>query len=261
MAPKESMGASPKPLDTSSRFPLCCVKDLLSGGTLLTPRPLWLRVAAPWRTRSRRVVPQNAMREEDILVRVSIFSHMSPRELKRLSKLARFQMYAPGDVIIREGERDDQLFVIDHGRVEVIKGLGKPGQRSLRTLGPLSYFGEMALIEDLIRSASVVALEHTRLLVLGQWNLRQAIEKHPAIALELLQMLSRRIRAVEKNLLKVLGGFLPICANCKRVREDDHRWIPIEQYVADRSEAEFSHGICPECAKRLYPEFYKEPGA
>lgn len=200
------------------------------------------------------------MREEEILARVSIFSHMRPRELKRLSRLARFRTYAPGEVIIREGERDGQLFVIESGYVDVIKGFGTAGQRCLRTLGPLSYFGEMALIDDLIRSASVVAQEATQVLVLGQWNLRQAIEKHPVIAVELLQTLSRRIRTVEENLLKVLGGFLPICANCKRVREGDHHWTPIEKYVSERSEAEFSHGICPECARELYPEFCNDPG-
>jgi len=66
----------------------------------------------------------------------------------------------------------------------------------------------------------------------------------------------------EKALLeiKVLRGFLPICASCKKIRDDQGRWNQIESYISDRSEAKFSHGICPECAKTLYPEIdlYKD---
>ena len=55
--------------------------------------------------------------------------------------------------------------------------------------------------------------------------------------------------------MKYLEGILPVCASCKRIRDDKGNWNQIEAYVRDRSEAEFSHGICPECAKKLYPEF------
>lgn len=57
--------------------------------------------------------------------------------------------------------------------------------------------------------------------------------------------------------VKTLRGFLPICANCKSIRDDKGYWTQIETYIGDHSEAEFSHSICPECAKKLYPEFYK----
>jgi hypothetical protein len=54
--------------------------------------------------------------------------------------------------------------------------------------------------------------------------------------------------------VKTLRGFLPICSNCKKIRDDKGYWNQIESYIRDRSEAEFSHGICPECAKKLYPD-------
>ena len=47
---------------------------------------------------------------------------------------------------------------------------------------------------------------------------------------------------------------LPICANCKKIRDDKGYWSQIESYIEDHSEAEFSHGICPDCAKELYPD-------
>jgi ligand-binding sensor domain-containing protein len=68
-------------------------------------------------------------------------------------------------------------------------------------------------------------------------------------------------RRVEQALgrIKVLGGLIPICANCKKIRDDSGYWSQLEQYLRTHSEATFSHGICPECVERLYPE-YVEPG-
>ena len=57
--------------------------------------------------------------------------------------------------------------------------------------------------------------------------------------------------------VKQLSGLLPICANCKKIRDDRGYWQQVEVYVRDHSEADFSHGICPGCAKELYPEFFR----
>jgi len=60
--------------------------------------------------------------------------------------------------------------------------------------------------------------------------------------------------------VKVLSGLLPICASCKKIRDDQGYWHQVEVYLRDHSEVEFSHGICPDCAQKLYPEFYKRDG-
>ncbi len=52
-----------------------------------------------------------------------------------------------------------------------------------------------------------------------------------------------------------LGGLLPICSQCKRIRDDKGYWKQVEAYIAERTGAEFSHGICPECVRKLFPEF------
>ena len=57
--------------------------------------------------------------------------------------------------------------------------------------------------------------------------------------------------------LKVLKGFLSICASCKMIRDKNGNWTQIEEYIREHSEAEFSHGICPECAQKMYPEIYQ----
>jgi CRP/FNR family cyclic AMP-dependent transcriptional regulator len=139
------------------------------------------------------------MNDVEFLSGVSIFSMMKKRDLSRIAKLTRHHFFRKGDMIIKEGERDGRLFIIVSGEVAVIKGLGSQSQRHLQTLGSHSYFGEMALIDNLVRSASVIAAKDTEVLSLDQWNLRQDIEKYPSVAVELLQMLSRRIRAIEET--------------------------------------------------------------
>ena len=58
--------------------------------------------------------------------------------------------------------------------------------------------------------------------------------------------------------IRILKGLLPICINCKKIRDDQGYWNKIERYIAEHSEAEFTHGICPECARKLYPEVFEK---
>jgi hypothetical protein len=57
--------------------------------------------------------------------------------------------------------------------------------------------------------------------------------------------------------IKILEGFIPICASCKNIRQDID-WKTLEEYISENSLAKFSHSICPECARKLYPEFADE---
>ena len=60
------------------------------------------------------------------------------------------------------------------------------------------------------------------------------------------------------NKIKTLRGLLPICSNCKKIRDDKGYWKQIESYISDHSEAEFTHGICPKCAKKFYPDLFQK---
>ena len=92
-------------------------------------------------------------------------------------------------------------------------------------------------------------------------TVREALEKqHLMFEKRQAEKELRRINDQLKEALakvKTLSGFLPICANCKKIRDDQDYWHQVEEYITDHSEAEFSHSICPDCAKQLYPEFYK----
>ncbi|MFH0960543.1 MAG: hypothetical protein V1897_17785, partial [Pseudomonadota bacterium] len=80
------------------------------------------------------------------------------------------------------------------------------------------------------------------------------------------KLLKKKIDELEKALshVRTLEGILPICSNCKRIRLEgtDHKnqdnWVQIETYVSDKTEAQFSHSICPECVKKLYPDIYEK---
>ena len=68
---------------------------------------------------------------------------------------------------------------------------------------------------------------------------------------DMKELISKLQKAIEE--IKILRGILPICSNCKKIRDDKGYWNQIESYIRDHSEAVFSHGICPECARKLYP--------
>jgi len=71
----------------------------------------------------------------------------------------------------------------------------------------------------------------------------------------LLDRTASQTRELQKK-VKVLEGILPICASCKRIRNEKGEYEQMEKYVTEHSEASFSHGICNECAKKLYPEYF-----
>jgi DNA-binding NarL/FixJ family response regulator len=78
--------------------------------------------------------------------------------------------------------------------------------------------------------------------------IRYAIERH--------QILEERKKLIQEALatVKTLKGLLPICAACKKIRDDNGYWNQLEAYIETHSDAEFTHGLCPECRRRMFPE-------
>ena len=75
--------------------------------------------------------------------------------------------------------------------------------------------------------------------------------------MRLLEQLESAERELHEALSKVmtLSGMLPICASCKKIRDDQGYWKQLEEYISTHSEATFSHGICPDCTQKLYPDY------
>lgn len=85
--------------------------------------------------------------------------------------------------------------------------------------------------------------------LVGQLMGRSLLKKEELQRTEIIAELETSVKKVKR-----LSGLLPICASCKKIRDDKGYWSQIEAYIASHSEAAFSHGICPECMKKLYPD-------
>lgn len=96
-----------------------------------------------------------------------------------------------------------------------------------------------------------LALAMTPVLALIVTNARNFQEKENLI-LKLQEALAK---------VQTLSGLLPICASCKKIRDDHGYWNQLESYIGKHADVQFSHGICPDCAKKLYPDLFQEEGA
>jgi hypothetical protein len=87
-------------------------------------------------------------------------------------------------------------------------------------------------------------------------------EIHKKMLLQLKELIEAHLGLIHNNCLlqdalyevKTLQGLLPICAHCKKIRDDQANWQPMESYISQRSEVKFSHGVCPDCLLKYYPE-------
>ncbi|HZP97794.1 MAG TPA: cyclic nucleotide-binding domain-containing protein [Candidatus Limnocylindria bacterium] len=132
----------------------------------------------------------------EFLKRVSWFEDLDQRSLDAIANAAVEQSYAPGQEIVHQGDTGVGAFIIRSGKVEIVQE--KDGHETkLTTLGPGDVFGEMALLDEFPRSASVRAVEPTTVLGIQRWHFKGILESHPQLALALLPILTRRIRAAE----------------------------------------------------------------
>ncbi len=136
---------------------------------------------------------------EDTLAQVPLFHDLSRRELELISRNCREREYPAGAVLLQQGETGVGLYVIVSGSVRVTQQHEGSGARELATLGRGDVLGEMSLLDDLPRSATVTAVEPTRVLVLPVWDFRASLREAPDIAIKLLTVLSRRLRQAEQR--------------------------------------------------------------
>lgn len=88
---------------------------------------------------------------------------------------------------------------------------------------------------------------------------REQVRGHAELLRSMVEKEKMIVELQEANeKIKVLRGFLPICSHCKKIRDDEGYWQQVEKYISEHSEAKFSHGICPNCAKEHYAEFLDE---
>jgi GAF domain-containing protein len=133
-------------------------------------------------------------------------------------------------------------------------------------LNMISYLGFPIRLPDGSPFGTVCVLDNQRN-EYSEWieKLMQQFLKLIESHLELVYM-NQRLGAQNERLsdylmeLQALRGLVPICASCKSIRDNQDQWRPIEHYLIKHPVADFSHGICPECAKKLYPDLMDEDG-
>jgi CRP/FNR family transcriptional regulator len=135
---------------------------------------------------------------EEALARVDLFSTLDKKDLKALAKSCQDRSYSAGSAIISQGDSGVGLYVITSGSVQIRQATDPDREEEdLGTVGPGQVIGEMSLLDDLPRSATVVAVDDVTALVLPVWEFRTFLRDNPDVALKLLSVLSRRLRKAE----------------------------------------------------------------
>ncbi|MFH1060214.1 MAG: Npt1/Npt2 family nucleotide transporter [Pseudomonadota bacterium] len=135
-----------------------------------------------------------------LLRRMDIFAGLAVSELAAVAAVTEDQDFAAGQVILTEGEMGDAMYFVVSGAVSVSKMVEDECRMELGTNGPGEYFGEMALFDNLQRSATVVATQPTRLLMLHKREFSEVVREYPQVALQICTDLSRRVRELQAKL-------------------------------------------------------------
>jgi CRP/FNR family transcriptional regulator, cyclic AMP receptor protein len=135
----------------------------------------------------------------DILRKVPLFRELGTPDLERVAEIARERVYPRNSVILFEDDPGDALYVVAQGQVKVVL-IGEDGREViLSVMGEGEFFGEMALIDDEPRSAHVIAMEDSTLLVIRREDFQDLLKQAPGLGLALLRELSRRLRRVDEK--------------------------------------------------------------
>jgi len=140
------------------------------------------------------------MSAADVLKRVPLFTDLSEAELARFAEVTREREYPRNSVILFEDDPGDALYIVSTGQVKVVL-IGEDGREViLSVLGDGDFFGEMSLIDDEPRSAHVIAMKDSQLLVLRRDDFQQQLQQHPSVALKLLRVLVQRLRRADEKI-------------------------------------------------------------
>jgi CRP-like cAMP-binding protein len=144
------------------------------------------------------------MQEQEQITRflhtVPMFQGLNERQLNRLAKRFKERSYTKGETIVTQGTLGIGLFIIEKGKVEAVREHTDGSKSVVNTLGPTDFFGELSLLDESPRTASVVAAEGTVCLVLTQLDFMSALQEDSEIAIVMLKELAKRFRRLMDNL-------------------------------------------------------------
>ena len=151
-------------------------------------------------TSAPSAAPATVPTVEEILARVPLLARLSGRQRARLVRLSTRRSYRPGAVIVRQGDTSMSFYIVLSGDVRIERVTESRAAVPMAEMGPGGFFGEMGLIDDLPRSATVVAVTPTECALLAKWDFQNTLRDDPEIALALLPVLNKRIRDLQTQL-------------------------------------------------------------
>jgi CRP/FNR family transcriptional regulator, cyclic AMP receptor protein len=141
-----------------------------------------------------------SLMHEDTLARVDLFAGLDKKDLQVLTNACQERTYKAGSTLIKQGDTGVGLYVIISGTVRITQANNPDkAEVDLGTAGPGSVLGEMSLLDDLPRSATITAVTDVTALLLPVWEFRTTLRNQPDIALRLLSVLSHRLRKAESH--------------------------------------------------------------
>ncbi len=138
----------------------------------------------------------------DVLRQVWLFSGLDEQQLEAVSNFTFQKSFGPGELIVEEGRTGNGLYAIISGNVEAVKALGTEQERILNRLGTGEVFGEMALLGEWPRTASVRAVDEVECLGIDRWVFLTQLERHPQVGIRLLQVLAQKLRDSDARLVE-----------------------------------------------------------
>ena len=144
---------------------------------------------------------ETTISEKIVLLKgIELFESLSIGELAAIASVVEEVDYPDGEIIIKEGDAGDTLFLMIRGEVSVIKDIGKPNEIEIDRMGDGEYFGEMALFGDTVRSVSIRTEKPSDFMVLYKQEFKEIVREYPQIALEICKVLSSRIRHLHRKI-------------------------------------------------------------
>ncbi|HEY5192365.1 MAG TPA: Crp/Fnr family transcriptional regulator [Solirubrobacteraceae bacterium] len=138
----------------------------------------------------------------ELLGRVPVFSTLEHDDLERIAQVAVPRTFEPGQIVFREGDASDTCYVVRSGRARAVREHPDGRTITLATFGPGDIFGELAMFEDELRSATVEAVQLTSVVAVLGPDMRRLMVEHPEISMRLVVALGRRLRETNERLTK-----------------------------------------------------------
>jgi CRP/FNR family cyclic AMP-dependent transcriptional regulator len=205
----------------------------------------------------------SSARMRELIQKVSIFTHLDAATAGELERLGEQRAFPAGTVIVGQDDPGDALYVLVSGKVKVVL-FGRQGREMILTIfkTPGDFFGEMSLVDDEPRSATVVAAEPATLFVLSRAAFRAHVEAQPRTALRVLQEVSRRLRQADRVIgnLALLDVWGRVAGKLRELARSDG--VEVEEGIVLRerptqSEIAAMVGTSRETVSRAISEFQR----